>query len=531
MKKVLCIWFLTCFGLSAFSQEFKNRFESIDAQDYAIEIEVNDTTDVISVIETITILFLKPLDSFYLDLVDQNSEQKGMKIQYLLEQGKEIAFTHANSILQVSPKNVTKNEVRTYTIQYSGIPKDGLVISKNKFGERTFFGDNWPTRARNWIASVDHPSDKATVSWTIVVPAYYKVVANGEMKSEMTLSNNRKKISYRCSTAIPTKVMVIGVARFEVEQVATIQNIPVSSWVYPQNKKSGFYDYALGANILDYFIHHFGPYSYEKLANVQSTTRYGGMENASCIFYDENSINGTRDCETLLAHEIAHQWFGNAATELDWPHLWLSEGFATYCTNLYIEEKKGKEAFEKQMQTDRKRVVSFYKTNKNPVIDTISHDLMSLLNANSYQKGAWVLHMLRRKIGDEFFFNGLRAYYKKYQFSNATTNDFMQVMEENSGIELSLFFDQWLRKSGHPKILAKSKVIKNNLEITIEQIDDAQALFNFPLEIQVMYTDNTSEIKTFEIHANKEKFSFPIAKKFSNMILDPHTNLLFEEKK
>ena len=201
------------------------------------------------------------------------------------------------------------------------------------------------------------------------------------------------------------------------------------------------------------------------------------------------------------------------------------------CTNLYTEEKKGKEAFEKQMQTDRKRVVSFYKTNKNPVIDTISIDLMSLLNANSYQKGAWVLHMLRRKVGDEFFFNGLRTYYKKYQFSNATTNDFMQVIEEISGIELSLFFDQWLRKSGHPKILAKSKVVKNNLEITIQQIDGTQELFNFPLEIQVMYADNTSEIKTFEIHANKEKFSFPIAKKFSNMILDPHTNLLFEEKK
>jgi len=96
---------------------------------------------------------------------------------------------------------------------------------------------------------------------------------------------------------------------------------------------------------------------------------------------------------------------------------------------------------------------------------------------------------------------------------------------------LSLFFDQWLRKSGHPKILAKSKVVKNNLEITIQQIDNTQELFNFPLEIQVMYTDNTSEIKTFEIHANKEKFSFPITKKFSNMILDPHTNLLFEEKK
>lgn len=531
MEKVVSICLFICFGLYSFSQEYRNRFESIDVKDYSIVIDLNDSNNVITVFETITIFFLKPVDFFYLDLVEQNSEKKGMKISQIQENGKEIQFNHSNSRLTLSPLNVQREEKRTYTLSYSGIPKDGLIISKNKYGDRTFFGDNWPTRARNWIACVDHPSDKATVSWQVEVPDQYKVVANGEMKYEITLSNNRKRVNYSCSTAIPTKVMVIGVAKFEVEQSGIVQNIPVSSWVYPQNKVTGFYDYALATPILDYFINHFGPYSYEQLANVQSTTRFGGMENASCIFYDENSITGNRNCETLLAHEIAHQWFGNAASEMDWSHLWLSEGFATYCTNLYIEEKIGKEAFLKQLQDDRERVIHFYKMNQNPVIDTISLDLMSMLNANAYQKGSWVLHMLRRKIGDDLFWKGIRMYYEKYRFSNATSDDFMQVMKEASQMELSSFFDQWLKKSGHPQINIETKVGKKNIEINVNQLQNTKIVFDFPLEIKLIYADDSFEYRTLEITKLKETFNFPISKKLKKWVLDPNTNLLFEEVK
>ena len=135
--------------------------------------------------------------------------------------------------------------------------------------------------------------------------------------------------------------MVIGVADFAVNLSGTINEcIPVYSWVYPEDRDKGFYDYAQAAEILPWFIKNVGPYAYKKLANVQSKTRFGGLENANTIFYSEHSVNGNRQSESLMVHEIAHQWFGNYATEKSFAHLWLSEGFATYMTILYMENKQ-----------------------------------------------------------------------------------------------------------------------------------------------------------------------------------------------
>ena len=109
-----------------------------------------------------------------------------------------------------------------------------------------------------------------------------------------------------------------------------------------------------------------------------------------------------------MAHEIAHQWFGNSVTENDWHHIWLSEGFATYLTAVYLEKTYGKEKLDETMKSARDRVIRFYLRSPRPVIDTTVTDLMRLLNANSYQKGAWVLHMLRRELGDDLFWKGMR---------------------------------------------------------------------------------------------------------------------------
>ena len=171
------------------------------------------------------------------------------------------------------------------------------------------------------------------------------------------------------------------------------------------------------------------------------------MENAGCIFYAENSVTGKGTAEGLMAHEIAHQWFGNSVTENDWHHVWLSEGFATYLTAVYLEKTYGKEKLDEQMKSARNRVLGFYKRSQRPIIDTTVTDLMKLLNANSYQKGAWVLHMLRRKLGDDLFLEGLRSYYKKYRNRNAGTSDFQKVMEGVYKKDLSEFFKQWLYMS------------------------------------------------------------------------------------
>src|SRR5204863_6116924 len=156
---------------------------------------------------------------------------------------------------------------------------------------------------------------------------------------ESAVTKKRKITHWKTSVVLPTKVMVIGVARFAIEYEGEINKVPLQSWVYPQNRKEGFSDYSMASGPLDYFSKNIAPYPYEKLANVQSTTRWGGMENAGNIFYYENSVTGKANIEGLLAHEVAHQWFGDSASESDWYHVWLSEGFATYFTQLYLENK------------------------------------------------------------------------------------------------------------------------------------------------------------------------------------------------
>jgi aminopeptidase N len=319
--------------------------------------------------------------------------------------------------------------------------------------------------------------------------------------------------------------MVIGIANFAIQESGTVNNIPVSSWVYPEEKDKGFYDYALAVDILPYFIKNVGPYAFKKLANVESTTMFGGMENASAIFYsDEASITGERKSESLLAHEIAHQWFGDMATEADWSHLWLSEGFATYMTILYFEHKYGYDTAKYMLSKNRQQVIDFARKRPRPVVDSSVTDYMELLNANSYQKGGWALHMLRRQLGDSIFWKGIQTYYNRFAGKNAVTGDLCRVMEEVSGKNLKPFFIQWLFTAGHPRLNVtwKYNAVKKLIDITV--IQQQEVMFQFPLEIQV----DGALTKQIAITDRETRVSIPYTKKPATVILDPQINLLFE---
>ncbi len=176
------------------------------------------------------------------------------------------------------------------------------------------------------------------------------------------------------------------------------------------------------------------------------------MENAGAIFYAENSVTGQGKAERLIAHEIAHQWFGDCVTEADWHHIWLSEGFATYLTSMYIESVQGKARLASDMARSRSSIIRDSEKNPCPVIDTTITNLMQLLSVNSYQKGAWVLHMLRYETGDDDFIKGLRLFYDGFRNSNALRSDFQESDGRCSGKDLSNFFKQWLEVAGEPEL-------------------------------------------------------------------------------
>ncbi|HEY0059288.1 MAG TPA: M1 family metallopeptidase, partial [Flavisolibacter sp.] len=333
MKAFLCLFFsITCQHLGA---------QGIDVQHYRYEIELSDASDALTGKATITVKFLSEASQLQLDL-ESLEEEKGMMAFSVTEGGRPLQVVHRNGLLLVNlAQPATTGAVRIFQVDYMGVPKDGLIISKNKFGDRTFFADNWPDRAHHWLPSNDIPGDKATVEFIVTTPAHYSVISNGLLVEEKKLNPDKKRTHWKEDLPIPTKVMVIGVAKFAVARVDSSYRLPVTAWVYPGDSAKGFYDYAIADDVLNFFESYIGPFPYKKLANVQSTTIFGGMENASAIFYGEKTVTGTRASEDLIAHEIVHQWFGNTATEKNFAHLWLSEGFATYLTNVYIEAKYG----------------------------------------------------------------------------------------------------------------------------------------------------------------------------------------------
>jgi aminopeptidase N len=527
--KVVCYFslFLIFINTSFSAQVTNDQLSIIDIKHYAIELKVNDSTNRIEVNELILLERLDETKNVSLDLTSLNSEGKGMVVESIFEGNFPIKFKHENDKLII--ENIRPNTQKEIELKivFSGIPVDGLVIGKNKFGNRTFFGDNWPNRAHNWFVCVDHPSDKATVQFSVQAPNHYQVIANGEFIGKRIENKIYDVYEYSSTVPLPTKVMVVGIAEFKTQELASSAGVNLSSWVYPENEKKGFYDFEMATSIIPFFVFYLGQYEYEKLANVQSTTRFGGMENAGCIFYDENAINGKRTCETLLVHEIAHQWFGNSASEKEWKDIWLSEGFATYFTNLYIEEYKGIDEFREQLSKDRAKVIQFQKNYNHPIVDSTYSDLMNLLNPNSYQKGAWVLHMLRRKLGDDVFKKGVIAYYRKYRLSNASTDDFKNVMEEVSGVDLNQFFKQWLYSSGHPVLAVNGKSSKKSIRFEIKQIQIGTD-YTFPLTIELILKSGEKIQKVIDVNERSEIVNFDTPKKVKYWKLDPFVNLLFE---
>jgi aminopeptidase N len=510
-------------------QQYQDRLQKIDVQHYDFSISLSDTSDVIYSSADIKVVFKEPVKSFSLDLADKDEHGKGMVVKRVSVNGIESRFSHVNDSLYIYPGNAKAITSATINIDYSGIPADGLIISENRFGERTFFSDNWPDHAHNWFACVDQPNDKATVEFKVSAPDYYQVIASGDMVEEITLDNQNKLTHWQSEEPLSTKVMAIGVARFAIDTVENNLNIPVSTWVYPLDADKGFTDYMNATEPLSFFINHIAPYPFSKLANVQSTTKFGGMENAGNIFYRENLVTGNQRQERTIVHEIAHQWFGNSVTEGNWHHVWLSEGFATYLTDLYYEYKYGQDVFKSRMNSERNSVIRYAKRNYSPVIDTTVTNYMALLNPNSYEKGGWFLHMLRKELGDELFWQCIITYYEKYKYSNALTADFQNIVDSLASKDMNLFFEQWLLKTGHPVLNISWYQKKKNVLVKIEQLQKS-SIFDFPLDLEFVSKDGST--KTVTVHVNKvlETCSFPVESTIENMVPDPDVWVLYEGK-
>jgi aminopeptidase N len=461
--------------------------------------------------------------------------------------GQPAQFERSPEMLNVTLARAAQvGEKLSIVVNYHGRPKDGLILASDRDSKPSATGDNWPNRVHQWIPCLDHPSAKATVSFTVTAPSRDVVVANGRL-STMT-RNGAAPIVWRFEETkpIPPYCMVIAVsegAKLDANEKAVT---PLSFYVPQRDRAFAAKGFSPAAPALAFFSETIAPYPYEKLALIIGATRFGGMENSSAIVFTSTLFEprGTEKMskrfgipartEDVVAHEIAHQWFGDSVTESTWADLWLSEGFATYFAGLFIEKYDGEEAFRDYLRDAAERYFAYEKQRQTPIHDTETQDLMRLLNENNYQKGAWVLHMLRKRLGDEVFFRGLRAYYNAHRDANATTEDLRDALEKASGQNLHDFFTHWVYGTGHPiyELTYSSAEFSGAgefLTVTLNQTQSGESFLD-PVPIEMTTADGaktrytilpTSKAATLRVHLDPHATAKAIK-------LDPDETLLKE---
>lgn len=427
----------------------------VDVQHYDIALTVPQRGSEISALAVLTVDRALKVDTLRLDLT-------ALTVDAVTVNGRSRDVLRDSLTLRVPLRQRDGTRVRV-GVRYHGVPLDGFIVREDSLRGWSGFGDNWPNRGRHWIPSVDHPSDKATVSWSVTAPSEMAVVANGTRESAGRASpppgatGAWTTTRYRLRQPIPTSLMVVGVARLHETPLGRTACgfgvrgacVPQSVWTFAPETPNMPGSFRAAGRIVTTLAGMVGPFAYDRLSHVQSATRFGGMENASAIFYSDQAFRRNAVEESLIAHETAHQWFGDAVTPRRWADVWLSEGFATYFAALYQQRAHGDSAFLATMRRMRDDVLAAKVVGERPIVDSIGAETpLSLLNANSYQKGGFVLHMLRAEIGDSAFFRALRDYQSRFRHATATTDDLRVLVERRAGRTLRPFFDQWLHRPG-----------------------------------------------------------------------------------
>ena len=469
----------------------------------------------------------------------------GLDVASVTMDGRPVEFGRGGSVLTVGPfeppATAAEREIR---IEYGGSPENGLFFGEDRDGEPAVFADNWPNRARWWFPSNDHPLDKATARFEVLAPDGYEVIANGRLVETRPGAEGGTVWTWETDPGapIPSYTMVVGMARFERRPLGAAAcglspaaPLPegggeacaaVSVWALAGDGDYGAERFSRAPDMLDFYSELIGPYPYEKLAHVESSTRFGGMENSSAIFYGRGAWEERRMGEGVIAHETAHQWFGDAVSPASWHHLWISEGFASYFGPLYFEARDGVDAFRALMSASRGTAVGSDVVGQ-AIVDSSSNQLFDLLNRNNYQKGAWVLHMLRRHIGDEAFFRGIRDYYAGHLHGVALTRDVRAAFERASGRELGWFFDQWVHGPGHPRLEVEWGPEAEDLVLSIHQVQPAEwPLFTLDLDFEVAGGGADGRRASVRVDAREATLRIPGAAGADSVRFDPDVSVL-----
>ncbi|MFB4279275.1 M1 family metallopeptidase [Nonomuraea sp. MTCD27] len=411
-----------------------------DVSHYDLAIDYTPTTKRLEGVTTIHAGATQELTSFNLDLA-------GLTVREVSVDGSPATFTRQGDELTVRPPQaIDGNTPFTVKVTYSGLPKP--ATNNANLGTYGFiptsdgaFVASEPNGSKTWFPNNDHPSDKATFDFTITVPAGVTALANGEPAGQPTTSGGKTTYRWRERHPMATYLATATLGKFELRQGNTAAGIANLAAADPKFKASLNDLYTASAEITDYWSTVFGPYPFSSTGGVVDDYSAGyALENQTKPLY-----GGFDPGETIIAHELAHQWFGNSLTIRRWKDLWLNEGFATYAEWLWSEHK-GKKTAESFFRDFHQRPADDPMW-KYPPGRAKPDDLF---NQSVYTRGGMTLHALRKAIGDATFFTLLRTWAAEHRYGHVTTEQFVDLAERLSGKDLNGLFDAWLFQPRRP---------------------------------------------------------------------------------
>jgi len=465
------------------------------------------------------------LNSITFDLSDN------MAVSKVVQRGVNLSYSqNSNDELVITlPSTQNSGVLDSLTITYSGNPISSgfgsFEISTHGPNTPVLWTLSEPYGAKGWWPCKQDLIDKIdSIDVFITHPKQYKAASNGLLKSE-TISGNNTITHWKHKYPIPAYLIAIAVTDYAVynDHVA-IGDFDVVNYVYPETLQATKNATAITPSIMDLFGNLFElyPFSDEKYGHAEFGWG-GGMEHTTMTFMGGWSRG-------LIAHELAHQWFGNKVTCGSWGDIWLNEGFATYLAALVIEDFDGENAF-KNWRSGTINDITFQTGGSTFVTDTTS--VSRIFDGRlSYRKGAMILHMLRYKLGDGNFFQAIQNYLKDpaLAYSYANTNNLIHHLETVSGENLTEFFNDWFYGEGYPIYEVKWHQNQTNkiIQFTVNQTQSNASVnfFEMPLPIKINGTNGESEIVRLEVNQNGQQFDTSLAFEVSSIEIDSEKQLI-----
>jgi aminopeptidase N len=418
-------------------------------------------------------------------------------------------------------------------VKYHAQPKRGLFFifpdefHPNRPRQIWANGDTAGGNNRYWFPGYDFPNDKATTEMLVTVPTGWEAVSNGRLVAA-TPNPSAGTTTFHWSQEKPMASYLVSLVAGEFEKSEEKWRVPVEYYV-PRGKSEDIArTFGRTTKMLEFFSENIAPYPWAKYAQAAVDTFGGGMENTSATTLGASAILDARDFDDrrlgtdgLIAHEMAHQWFGDLVTCADWRHTWLNEGFATYFAALWQEHTEGRDFFEWRQRAQERAIVG--NPLKVAVVAQNGEDERSAY-AFIYNKGGWVLHMVRGQLGDARFWKATQHYTRKFSFQTATTSDFVEAITEATGQDLEWLFDQYVYKPGHPDfdIAWDYDASSSLLHLSVKQKGTP---FRVPVEIEVL-GDNSTRSFHFWTGAASEDFSFTVPDRPRTVLFDPRDLIL-----